>query len=174
MLGCSDGDVSTSKSETNHLDDINAFPSVFGPGTMSVALHQRQELSARPGVVRAPAAGTNPNIDILKCLASVRHGSFPFSGSENAVVFPATGAPNPRFSHQPRRGSAHYPKGITWTQDFTGPQEQPHFVMRILPHSARVRVTWKLGHAQVHPRIDLARAESREGLKEDGKWEAKV
>jgi hypothetical protein len=149
------------------------FPSVFGPRTMSVALNQRQELSARSGVVRRWPRG--PILTLIFWNVSHQSScSFPFSGSEYAVVFPATGAPNPRFSHQPRRGSAHYPKGITWTQDFTGPQEQPHFVMRILPHSARVRVTWKLGHAQVHPRIDLARAESREGLKEDGKWEAKV
>jgi hypothetical protein len=39
MLACSDEDVSIFKSETNHLDDINAFPSVFGPRTMSVASH---------------------------------------------------------------------------------------------------------------------------------------
>jgi hypothetical protein len=32
----------------------------------------------------------------------------------------------------------------------------------------------EVGSCAMHPRIDLARAESREGLKEDGKWEAKV
>lgn len=101
-----------------------------------------------PGSSQALAAGTDPNIGILERLASVGHGSFPFSGSDKAVVFPATGAPNPRFSHRPCRGSARYPKGVTWIRDFTGPQEQPHFVMRILPQPERVRVTWKLGHAQ--------------------------
>ena len=102
MLACSDEDVSISKFQTNHLDDFNAFPSPdeecrFKPTSGIVCW---------PGSSQALAAGNNLNIDILDCLASVRHASFPFSGSENAVVFPATGDPNPRFSH-------HLPQGLS-------------------------------------------------------------
>jgi hypothetical protein len=39
------------------------------------------------------------------------------------------------------RGLNQSPEGITSPQDFKGPQEQPHFVMRILPQFARVIVT---------------------------------
>jgi hypothetical protein len=61
------------------------------------------------------------------------------------------------------RGLSEYPEGITPPQDFKGPQEQPHFVMRILPQFARVIVTWNLGHCAVYPRFDLASAERSEG-----------
>jgi hypothetical protein len=92
MLACSDGNVSIFKSDTNHLDHTNAFPSVFGP--------RKNECRFTP----APVACS----DLL-------HGREQ-SGPVRAG-----------------RGLSEYPEGITSPQDFKGPQEQPHFVMRILP-----------------------------------------
>ncbi len=53
---------------------------------MSVALHQRQELSARPGVVRPWPRGPILTLTFWSVSHQVRHGSFPFSGSKSAVV----------------------------------------------------------------------------------------
>jgi hypothetical protein len=71
------------------------------------------------------------------------------------------------------RGLSEYPEGITSPQDFKGPQEQPHFVMRILPRFARVIVTWNLGHCACIRDV-ISREQKVAKVEEDRIWAAKV
>jgi hypothetical protein len=71
MLACSDGDVSIFKSETNHLNDINAFPFPIRSPDNECRFKPTSGIVCPPWSSQALVAGTNPNIDILECLASV-------------------------------------------------------------------------------------------------------
>jgi hypothetical protein len=114
MLACSDGDVSIFRSDTNHLNDINTFPSEFGPRTMRCRFTPTAgpclEMSAAR-VSQALAAGSNSTFTFLSVSHQVveavsvlrlrARGRLPGNGRSQSPVLRST---SQGFSALPRRG----------------------------------------------------------------------